>query len=119
MLYCDEKLTITNLQTYDDQTCEVLIFICVSSELVICVFYRPPDTPDTSFKSCIDFISKYIGPDNDGYELVLLDYFNLPHIDWKDKSLLPCGRTISIQNASLLLAFMSEHMYTQFITEPT
>ena len=120
MLYCDEKLPITNLQTYDDQTCEALICTCELSKMIICVLYRPPGTSDTSFKSCIDFISKYIGPDNDGYELILLGDFNLPLIDWKDRSLLPCGSTISAQNcAQLLLDFMSEHMCTQFITEPT
>lgn len=119
MLYCDEQLPITNLQTYDDQTCEALICTCETSKMIICVLYRPPDASQTSFKNCMNFLNDYIATDSDLYELLVLGDFNLPQINWKDNSMAP-GASINLQTcAQHLLDFMSEHMSTQYITEPT
>ncbi len=119
LLYSHEQLPITNVQTFDDKMCQALICTCEISKNIMCVVYRPPDSTEQSFLSCLDFISNYIGTDNGGYELCLLGDFNLPHVEWSTNSLTPGAPTSSQNCATHLLNFMSDHLCSQFIMEPT
>ena len=119
LLYVHEKLPITNVQTYDDKFCQAVICTSELQKSFICVIYRPPECPVTSFRSCLDFIDQYISDGNSTYQLSLLGDLNLPIIGWSSNIIHPGGSSCSVESASLLLDFMSENLCNQFINEPT
>ena len=118
LLYSHDSIPITNLQTFDDQTCQVLLCTCESSKVIVCVLYRPPDASLSSFKTCLSFISDYIA-DNDSYEMCLLGDYNLPLIDWNTNSVSAGHSLHAQQSASQLLEFMASHLLSQYVMEPT
>ena len=119
LLYVHEKLPITNVQTYDDKFCQAVICTSELQKSFICVVYRPPECPVTSFRSCLDFIDQYLSDGNSTYQLSLLGDLNLPIIGWSSNIIHPGGSSCSVESASLLLDFMSENLCNQFINEPT
>ncbi len=118
LLYSHDSIPITNLQTFDDQTCQVLLCTCESSKVIVCVLYRPPDASLSSFKTCLSFISDYIA-DHDSYEMCLLGDYNLPLIDWNTNSVAAGHSLLFQQSASQLLEFMASHLLSQYVMEPT
>ena len=105
--------------TYDDRYCQALLCTCESQKSLICVLYRPPECPVSSFRSSLDFIEQYIAGADEEYQLSLLGDFNLPIIKWSNYSLMSGGSACSIESASLLLDFMSEYLCTQHVFDPT
>ena len=119
LLYCYEQLPISAIQTFTDKYCQALMCCCESQKTIICVLYRPPECPTSSFKDLLGFLDKYIAKYNENYQLSILGDFNLPRINWSLNSVLPGGSISSVESASLLLDFMSENLCTQHILEPT
>ena len=118
LLYSHENLPISNVKTYDDQICQVLICTCETSKTVICVLYRPPDAAVLSFRSCLDFIDDYIKDIRDEYVLTLLGDYNLPVVNWTTHS-MSNGALSQLESAGLLLDFMSENLCSQYVLQPT
>ena len=81
-LYSHEKLPITNVKTYDDKYCQVLICTSEQQKTLLCVLYRPPECPVLSFRNCLTFIDEYISMYYEDYQLSLFGDFNLPNICW-------------------------------------
>ena len=96
LLYTHESIPITEVEKLDNQTCQMLICKCEISRMIICVLYRPPEAPLTSFKPCLEAISSYISG-NDNYDMCLLGDFNFPCIDWNTISIIPGATSITIQ----------------------
>ena len=88
LLYTHESIPITGLETYDDQICQALVCKCETVQMIVAVIYRPPDTPLTSFKACLQFIGDYISG-HESYETCFLGDFNLPLIDWNSSVIMP------------------------------
>ena len=91
---------------------------CETAEIIICVLYRPPDAPISSFKACLEFIAYYIS-DYESYETCLLRDFNFPMIDWTSAVILSGSSSGTNQSAVLLLDFMADNLLSQYILEPT
>ena len=117
-LYSQESLPITSFETFDDKICQALLRKCETAEIIICVIYRPPDAPISSFKACLEFIAYYI-LDHESYETCLLGDFNFPMIDWNSGVILSGSSSATNQSAVLLLDFMVDNLLSQYILEPT
>ena len=118
-LYPHEKLPITNVKTYDDKYCQVLICTSELQKTLLCVLYRPPECPVLSFRNCLTFIDEYISMYYEDYQLSLFGDFNLPNICWSLNTIHPGGSSCSTESSHLLLDFMSENLCTQVILQPT
>ena len=83
------------------------------SKLIICVLYRPPSAPLADFKACLEALHEYTkGKDN--FDVCLLGDFNFPNISWET-------RTTTSPNLSteLFENFMAEHLFSQYVLQPT
>ena len=118
-LYSHEKLPITNVKTYDDKYCQVLICTSELQKTLLCVLYRPPECPVLSFRNCLTFIDEYISMYYEDYQLSLFGDFNLPNICWSLNTIHPGSSSCSTESSHLLLDFMSENLCTQVILQPT
>ena len=118
LLYSHVSLSITSFETFDDKICEALLCKCETAEIIICVLYRPPDAPISSFKACLEFIAYYIS-DHESYETSLLGDFNFPMKDWNSGIILSGSSSAINQSAVLLFDFMADNLHSQYILEPT
>jgi hypothetical protein len=109
LLYTHEDLPITNVETFDDKTCEVLLCTCETSKMVICVIYRPPDATLHSFQSCLKFVHEYTDGLDD-YDVCFLGDFNFPNVDWDTNRLLPGGGSANSNNSADLLLSANLHV---------
>ena len=91
-----------------------------SAKLCVAVTYRPPDASAASFSKMMDcfarVIENYKPSDND---LFVSGDFNLPQIDWDTYQIRSGGTSESNSAAKCLLNFMSSHLLSQMVTEPT
>ena len=113
LLYAHQDLPITNVITYDDKFCQLLMCTCESSKMVICVMYRPPNAPVDSFKSCLKKVHEYTNGLDD-YEICLLGDFNFPNISWD-----PISYSYHSESTDELLQYMSDNLLSQYILQPT
>ena len=56
LLYCYEQLRISAVQTFTDKYCQSLMCCCESQKTIICVLYRSPECPTSSFKDLLGFL---------------------------------------------------------------
>ena len=66
LLYSHESLPITSFESFDDKICQALLCKWETAEIIICVIYRLPDAPISSFKACLEFVANYIS-DHESY----------------------------------------------------
>ena len=118
LLYSHESLPITSFETFGDKIGQALLCKCETAEIIICVIYRPPDAPISSFKACLEFIACYIS-DHESYETWLLGNFNFPIINWNSGVILSGSSSATNQSAVLLLNFMADNLLSQYNMEPT
>ena len=82
-------------------------------KVIISLLYRPPNAPHASFQACLDKVRQYfVG--HDDYDVCLLGDYNFPNIQWD-----PVTTTFSTESSSALLDFMSEHLLSQYVLQPT
>lgn len=113
LLYTHENLPVTNIQKHDFDECQLLMCTCESSKLMICLIYRPPKAPVEKFKACLDEMHAYTDG-RDDYDVCFLGDFNFPDVSWD-----PVKINSPDISSEMLLSFMSDHLYSQYILQPT
>ena len=120
LLYSHQALAISEKESFDDGTCQVLLCKFDSIKLCLATVYRPPNSPSTNFSSVIKFLHHQFSLVNDdSYEICISGDFNFPDIDWKNNTVLSGGTLEDQASANLLLSFMSDQLLSQFIHVPT
>ena len=112
LLYAHQDLPITNVSTFDDKTCQLLMCTCETSKMIICVLYRPPEASTTSLQSCLNNIQEYL-LGKDDFEICLLGDFNFPNISWDPVS------SCSSDSAERFISFMGDNFLSQYVLQPT
>ena len=117
--YSHEKLPITNVKTYDDKYCQVLICTSELQKTLLCVLYRPHECALLSFRNCLTFFDEHTSMYDEDYQFSLFGDFNLPTIGWSSNAIHPGGSSGSTESSHLLLDFISENLCAQVILQPT
>ena len=113
LLYTHRDLHVTNTETLDKDSCQLVMCSSEPSKLIVCVLYRPPLAPIEDFKACLESIHEY-SAGKDDYDLCLLGDFNFPNISWET------GITTSANPSTELFEnFMAEHLFSQYVLQPT
>ena len=113
MLYTHQDLAITQTETFDNDHCQLLLCTSDPSKVIISLLYRPPNAPHASFQACLDKVRQYL-VGHDDYDVCFLGDYNFPNIQWD-----PVTTTFSTESSSALLDFMSEHLLSQYVLQPT
>ena len=113
MLYTHQDLAITQTETFDNDHCQLLLCTSDPSKVIISLLYRPPNAPHASFQACLDKVRQYL-VGHDDYDVCFLGDYNFPYIQWG-----PVTTTFSTESSSALLDFMSEHLLSQYVLQPT
>ena len=89
--------------------------MCTSgpSKLIICVLYRPPSAPIADFKACLEAVHEYTSGIDD-HDICLLGDFNFPNLKWD-----PLLATSANPSTDLFQNFMADHLFSQYILQPT
>ena len=113
LLYTYRDLHITNTETLDKDSCQLLMCTSEPSKLIICVLYRPPSAPLSDFQSCLKAVHEYT-EGKDDFDICFLGDFNFPNISWDPNHVsAPSSSTELFEN------FMNDHLFSQYILQPT
>ena len=89
--------------------------MCTSetSKLIICLLCRPPSAPLVDFQACLDAVHEYTDGKDD-FDTCFLGDFNFPNVSW-DPTLVssPSSSTEALES------FMNDHLFSQYILQPT
>ncbi|KAL5268247.1 hypothetical protein ACHWQZ_G002197 [Mnemiopsis leidyi] len=120
MLYSLTCLPVSVSESFDDSVCQGVISVFPSAKLCVAVAYRPPDASAASFSKMMDCFARVIeNCKPSDYDLFVTGDFNLPQIDWDTYQIRSGGTSESNSAAKCLLNFMSTHLLSQMVTEPT
>ena len=73
LLYTHRDLHITKTETFDKDSCQLVMCSSETSKLIVCVLYRPPTAPVADFKACLESVHEFsTGKDN--YDICLSKY---------------------------------------------
>ena len=113
LLYTYRDLHITNTETLDKDSCQLLMCTSEPSKLIICVLYRPPSAPLSDFQACLKAVHEYT-EGKDDFDICFLGDFNFPNISWDPNHVsAPSPSTELFEN------FMNDHLFSQYILQPT
>ena len=120
LLYSHQGLPLSQKETFDDGTCQVLLCRFDSIKVCLAIVYRPPESTSSSFSSVIQFLNHQFSMINDeSYEICLAGDFNFPDIDWRSNTVLPGGTLDDQASANMLLKLMSDQLFNQYVLVPT
>lgn len=113
LLYTHKDLPVGNMDSLDNDSCQLLMCTSETSKMVLCLLYRSPSATAEKFKECLDAVQEYISGKDD-YETCLLGDFNVPNISWD-----PPGAKSPSASSDLLLNFASDNLLSQYVIQPT
>ena len=113
-------MLVTNVETYDDGTCEALTCFIENINHLVAVLYRAPDAPYTCFQKIMHMIQSYITQyKHQGTKLYITGDFNQPNISWHERRCNKPG-ALDVTNAiKKTIEVMSENFLTQIVRKPT
>ena len=120
LLYVHNQLPTSDIETFDDGTCEAVICSVKSINTIIVSLYRPPNTPAHSFQGMLNFLQQYISKAScdKHYDLIITGDFNLPNLTWHQNNYSE-ESSKPTESEDLLINFMEENLLCQYITQPT
>ena len=121
LLYIHSSLLVSDVATFDDGICEVVICSIESLNMITASIYRPPDASSKSFKKIIELMETYLDQKNpeDKNTIYLTGDLNFPNMNWESHTFT---RNLGLENAQcceITLEFMSKYFLTQIVDKPT
>ena len=120
LLYSHINLPISYTAQHDDSICQALFCKFDTSKKCVAVVYRPPDAKHESFVKVIQFLQEEIASVNDdNFTICITGDFNFSRINWENGLISPGGSSDESTSAKLLLQFMADNLYGQYVLCPT
>ena len=119
-LYSHHNIPVSEEQTFDDGTCQVVFCRFDAIKTCIAVVYRPPKyCTVSSFSSVLEFLNNCLCNIDDSYKVKITGDLNFPDINWETNTITPGGSFESTQSAEMFISFIAEHFYNQYVLVPT
>ena len=118
-LYLHGKLIPSNQEEFNDAHNNMIAVYLESLHIIICVIYRPPDSPDESFKVLLDQLQNMINAHSNEVrlpELYILGDFNLPLFNWNQCCVPPSPPKAAYRR---LMELIEVNFLTQMVCQPT
>ena len=118
-LYLHDKLIPSNQETFEDPHNNMIAVYVESLHTIFCVIYRPPDSPDDTFKALLDRLQAMInahGRQQRCPELYIMGDFNLPLFKWDNCSIPASPPTEAYRR---LMELIEANFLTQMVCQPT
>ena len=117
LLYIHSSLLVSDVATFDDGICEVVICSIESLNMITASIYRPPDASSKSFKNIIELMETYLDQKNpeDKNTIYLTGDLNFPNMNWESHTFT---RNLGLENAQcceITLEFTSKYFLTQIV----
>ena len=116
LLYVSNCFPISDLDAFDDGTCQALSCTLTTLKLNIFVVYRPPNADISSFNEALNFIGLITDSLPHNFQTIMCGDFNFPHVDWNLGDVLGGLSTTSACN---LINFSNSSMFSQYVPGPT
>ena len=117
-IYMSNDLIVDNQKIYSDEYCSAVIVYNKVLNTIIAGIYRPPNSPVSSFRSCMETVKNFT-KEFESSDVLLMGDFNLPCYNWKTDSIKPGYLQTEQDCAKVLIDFMEELFLTQLVDEPT
>ena len=124
VLYVQNTLPISEVATYDDDICSVIICTIKSINTKVAAVYRPPGCKNTdilSFENSLKFLQEKLNAseaENVFTEFLIMGDFNFPGIKWGGHSINENDNATS-KLENMLFTFMDKNLLSQYVTQPT
>ena len=120
LIYAMNSITSTQILSYSNSVCEVLIVKLHESDCISCVIYRPPNSKSGDFLPIVDMVREKL-KDYTKSDIIICGDFNFPQADWSDPE---CRNTSAVTGdekiqLSKLLNLTDDLFLQQLITKPT
>ena len=116
LLYIRDTLVVSNVKTFDDNTCESVICTIDSMNSIVVSIYKPPTAPFSSFSKVMSHMQDYLdASNNDQKSIYVTGDFNFPNMNWGKLSFRQTLGTNNNQACELLLNFMGKNSWTKLL----
>ena len=118
-LYIHEKTVPSDKLQFSDKSNSLAAVYVESLHTIFAVVYRPPDSPDCNFDTCMGKLQTMIDAHSEANrhpEVYIIGDFNLPLFDW-DESVAPAHPPNSAYGR--LMTFIETNFLTQVVREST
>ena len=118
-IYVHENIIVTNVERFDNKSCEAIIISIPSDKMIIASVYRPPDASLKCSNDLLTFLQTYISNKDQSWTTTVLGDFNFPNICWTNMTTIPGLSKESNDAAEGLLHFMQDNFMSQYVNIPT
>ena len=126
LLYIHNNIAVTGTETFDNGTCGACVCVSLPCKSIIISAYRPPDCPSHKFIEMLKFLKDCI-EENPNCEINIMGDFNLPNINWTNRSISVISTDLSestrlgelSESARLLLDFLDSNFLSQYVDKGT
>ena len=120
LLYIRDTLVVSNVKTFDDNTCESVICTIDSMNTIDASIYRPPTASFSSISKVVSHMQDYLdASNNDQKSVYVTGDFNLPNMNWGQLSFRQTLETNNNQACESLLNFMGNKFLNQVVNKNT
>ena len=119
VIYLHNAVIATHHYSYSDKYNSMVLIYCESLHTIMAAVYRPPDSPDSTFRKTMDELQLQVDELSSRErtpDIYIMGDFNLPLFDWGD-----CTPPASTPNGAYLRTkeFIDHNFLTQIVTKPT
>lgn len=118
-VYVHNSITVNKVEKYSDGYCEAVMIYIKKAKLYITSIYRPPMSPEESFKECMKKVKSFTDKQTECDHIMLGD-FNFRFLNWNTETISTDGiSSAETRQAEYFLNYTNTNLLTQVVDEAT